>query len=141
MKIDKLLKRFMKDNGVFGSSASRETISFLYDFEEAMMPFNSFRWDSTEQGHNYWYSKSMQWVLFLYDNLNAVDEEDKKKYTIDEVAIKYCLYDLINFYCIEGSKVEDLEKIEPFKDVQSLYNKLSEKEAKEVDIHQKEASF
>lgn len=125
MKIDKLLKRFMKDSGLFGSAASRETISFLDDFEEALMPFNSFRWDTTEQGHNYWYSKSMYWILYLTNNMDDIDEDEKKKYEISNDTIRTCLYDLLNFYCLEGAKEEDLVKIEPFKEVKALYEKLS----------------
>jgi hypothetical protein len=89
------------------------------------MPFNSFRWDTTEQGHNYWYSKSMYWILYLANNMDDIDEDEKKKYEINNDTIRTCLHDLLNFYCLEGAKEEDLANIEPFKEVKALYEELS----------------
>ena len=128
MKIEKLLKRFLKENSIYGSKVSKDTLEFSIDYEEAMMPFNSFRWDTTNEGHNYWYSKSMEWVMYLYENLDNVDAEDKEQYSITTNAIKDGLNELILFYCLENSKEEELMKIEAYKDAKELYDKLSPKE-------------
>ena len=127
MKIDKLLKRFMKEAGIYGASVAKETILFLDDYDEAMLPFNSFRWDTTNEGHNYWYEKTMEWVLYLYDNLENIDDEDKTKYGITERNIKVILFELMEFFCLDNVSEEELMKIDAYKRVSELHEKLREK--------------
>jgi len=125
MKVDKLLKRFMKENNIFGNNESKEILTFLDDYEEAILPFNSFRWDTTGQGHDYWYDKTMKWVLHLYDNLEYIDEDDKKRFNITPNTIKDEMYELIKFYCLEGAKEEDLMKNDSYKALKEKYDELS----------------
>jgi hypothetical protein len=127
MKIDKLLKRFMKAAGVYGSSVAKDSLIFLDDYDEAMLPFNSFRWDTTNEGHNYWYEKTMEWVLYLYDNFENIDDEDKTKYDITERNIKVILFELMEFFCLDNASEEELMKIDAYKRVSELHEKLREK--------------
>jgi hypothetical protein len=132
MKIDKLLKRFMKESGVYGASTSKDTLMFLDDYDEALLPFNSFRWDTTEQGHNYWYQKAMEWVLYIYDNVDGIDKEDKTKYNITEHSIMDNLFELMKFYCLDNASEEELMKMDAYKKVSELYDELKKKEAPKI---------
>ena len=117
----------MKEAGIYGASVAKETILFLDDYDEAMLPFNSFRWDTTNEGHNYWYEKTMEWVLYLYDNLENIDDEDKTKYGITERNIKVILFELMEFFCLDNVSEEELMKIDAYKRVSELHEKLREK--------------
>ena len=132
MKIDKLLKRFMKESGIYGTPTSKDTLMFLDDYDEALLPFNSFRWDTTEQGHNYWYQKTMEWVLYIYDNVDGIDEEDKTKYNITEHSIMETLFELMKFYCLDNVSEEELMKMDAYKKVSELYDELKKKEKPKI---------
>lgn len=132
MKIDKLLKRFMKESGIYGTPTSKDTLMFLDDYDEALLPFNSFRWDTTEQGHNYWYQKTMEWVLYIYDNVDGIDEEDKAKYNITEHSIMETLFELMKFYCLDNVSEEELMKMDAYKKVSELYDELKKKEKPKI---------
>jgi hypothetical protein len=132
MKIDKLLKRFMKESGIYGTPTSKDTLMFLDDYDEALLPFNSFRWDTTEQGHNYWYQKTMEWVLYIYDNVDGIDKEDKTKYNITEHSIKENLFELMKFYCLDNASEEELMKMDAYKKVSELYDELKKKEKPKI---------
>ncbi len=127
MKVEKLLKRFLKEAGIYGSSKSKEILTFVDDYEEAIIPFNAFRWDTTKEGHNYWYEKTMEWVLYLYDNFENIDDEDKTKYDITERNIKVILFELMEFFCLDNVSEEELMKIDAYKRVSELHEKLREK--------------
>ena len=126
MTIEKLLKRFLKESGIYGASESKEILCFTVDYDEAILPFNSFRWDTSNQGHNYWYEKAMEWVLYLYDNLENIDEEEKKNKEISVSKIKDELYELMKFYCLENAEESELLKIDAYKRVKELHSKLNE---------------
>ena len=118
MNVEKLLKRFMKESGIYGANESKEVLAFTVDYDEAILPFNSFRWDTTSEGHNYWYCKAMEWVLYL----------DKTEKEISINRIKDELYELMKYYCLENSNEEELMKINAYKNVKELYDKLNVKE-------------
>ena len=128
MNVEKLLKRFMKESGIYGANESKEVLAFTVDYDEAILPFNSFRWDTTSEGHNYWYTKAMEWVLYLYDNFENIDEKDKTEKEISINTIKDELYELMKYYCLENSNEEELMKINAYKNVKELYDKLNVKE-------------
>lgn len=75
MSIENLFKRYLKEIGAYGSSYGKLSIEFLREFSEAYYPFNSFRWDTSEQGHSYWYERAVNWLIYLYNNY---DEEEYK---------------------------------------------------------------
>jgi hypothetical protein len=120
MAIDKLLKRFLKENGLYGSRESKDILEFITDYEEIMLPFNAFRWETTEQGHNYWYSKALNWILYLYDRFEDIDKE---KISID--SIRADCNELIHYYCLDNESEESLLKINGYKEIIELRNKLS----------------
>lgn len=124
MKIDKLFKRFMKENNIFGNSEVKGIMSYIAEFNEYLLPFNAFRWETTEQGHNYWYDKAMKWILYLYSNLEYIDEEEKVLYSLHSHVIKRTIFELLHFYCIGGSNQEDLVKIDSYNKLNDLYEEL-----------------
>ena len=75
MSIENVFKRYLKEIGIYGSNYSKISIEFLREFSEAYFPFNSFRWDTSEQGHSYWFERAVNWLIFLYNNY---DEEEYK---------------------------------------------------------------
>ena len=122
----------MKESGIYGTPTSKDTLMFLDDYDEALLPFNSFRWDTTEQGHNYWYQKTMEWVLYIYDNVDGIDEEDKTKYNITEHSIMETLFELMKFYCLDNVSEEELMKMDAYKKVSELYDELKKKEKPKI---------
>ena len=126
MKVEKLLKRFLKEAGIYGSNKSKEILTFVDDYEEAIIPFNAFRWDTTKEGHNYWYVKALEWVAYLHDNLDNIDTDEKTSKDISIKSIKNELCELLRYYCLEGSNEEELSKIESWKNANELYKMLHE---------------
>ena len=118
----------MKESRIYNMALFRDTSSFMNTFVDAFVPFNSFRWDTTSEGHNYWYAKAMEWVLYLYDNFENIDEKDKTEKEISINRIKDELYELMKYYCLENSNEEELMKINAYKNVKELYDKLNAKE-------------
>lgn len=106
MKLDKLYKRFLKDNMVFGGDISKGSMFFMSDFNEAFLPFNSFRWDLTEEGHVFWFTKALEWIMYLYTNYDNIDDEDAEKYGISIGAIFSNMEDLIENYAPDLSEKE-----------------------------------
>ena len=70
----------------------------------------------------------MEWVLYLYDNFENIDEKDKTEKEISINRIKDELYELMKYYCLENSNEEELMKINAYKNVKELYDKLNVKE-------------
>jgi len=127
MLVKKLLKRFMKENGIYTHTISKDVLEYTEDYDEAVIPFNAFRWDTTTQGHEYWYFKSIDWILNLYSSINDIDDEDKKKYglTDNSNVMKNGMYDLLNFYFNSTLKKEELEKNnEKYNSLLKVYEKI-----------------
>lgn len=80
MTIKKLLKRFLKDENIYGSELMKNIIAFMNEFNDAIAPFNAFRWDTTLQGHDYWFEKEIKWLVFLHKNFNNIDNKEKEIY-------------------------------------------------------------
>ncbi len=125
MVVNKLLKRFLKENGIYGANETKNVLSFVDDYDEAIMPFNAFRWEVSSQGHNYWYSKALKWILYLYDNYENIDKEDKTNKNISVSVIKDACNELIKFYCLDGMEEETLLSIDGYKEIKELYNVLN----------------
>ena len=106
MKLDKLYKRFLKDNMVFGGDISKGSMFFMNDFNEAFLPFNSFRWDLTEEGHVFWFTKALEWIMCLYTNRDNIDDEDADKYGITANTIMENMNDLVENYAPDLSEKE-----------------------------------
>ena len=81
MTIKKLLKRFLKDENLYGSELMKKIIEYMDAYDNAILPFNAFRWDTTLQGHDYWFAKEVRWLIFLYKNYSIIDENEKGKYS------------------------------------------------------------
>lgn len=118
MKLDKLYKRFLKDNMVFGGDISKGSMFFMNDFNEAFLPFNSFRWDLTEEGHVFWFTKALEWIMCLYTNYDNIDDEDADKYGISIGAIFSNMEDLIENYSPKLTE-EELMKIKAYADLKA----------------------
>lgn len=141
MKLNKLFMRFMKEQGVFLSKETKGVIEFVNDFDEVLMPFNSFRWDTTTQGHNYWYSKSLKWMINVFENFDAIDTEDKEKYRLTMCALVDNAYELIKYYCLDNATEEDLKAIEGFSELKEIHDRknkeLEEERSKTITFTQK----
>ena len=123
MTAKNLFKRFVKESGFYGSIESKESLQFIDKYSEMIMPLNSFVWDTTKQGHNYWYEKALNWVVFLYENLAKIDENEKSLYHLDDYCILNTLYDLLEDYYLEGSTIDELMKNESYAKAVNLYRK------------------
>ncbi len=80
MTIKKLFKRFLKDENLYGSEAMKKIIEYMETYNNVIVPFNAFRWDTTIQGHDYWFTKEIRWLTFLYKNFGVIDNDEKKAY-------------------------------------------------------------
>lgn len=106
MEIKKLLKRYLKECGVYGSPMKKNIIEFVDTFKCIYEPFNAFRWDTTSEGHNYWYDKALKWVIYMYDNIDSIDGDRD----IILIRIKSALYALTRYYKLTDAKVESYDK-------------------------------
>ena len=106
MKLDKLYKRFLKDNMVYGGDISKDSMLFMNYFNDAFMPLNSFRWDLTEEGHVFWFTKALEWIMCLYTNRDNIDKEDADKYGITANTIMENMNDLVENYAPDLSEKE-----------------------------------
>lgn len=105
MTIDKLFKRFMKEEAVFGSDESKSSLMFMIDYSEALHPFNSFRWDTSKQGQYYWLEKSIKWVMYLLQNYDNIDETEMAKYTeLKKTDLYEALKNLFVHYTPDGAQ-------------------------------------
>lgn len=114
----------MKENGIYGTELSKDALIFLLNHGEAMMPFNSFIWRNTLQGHNYWYEKALKWVICLYENYENINLAEKEKKSLSLDALMISCYNLLKYYCLEEEKKENLMKIDAYNKVTELYHKL-----------------
>ena len=124
MKLDKLYKRFLKDNMVFGGDISKGSMFFMNDFNEAFLPFNSFRWDLTEEGHVFWFTKALEWIMCLYTNRDNIDDEDADKYGITANTIMENMNDLVENYAPDLSEKE-LMKIASYSALKATLTKAN----------------
>lgn len=74
MNVEKLFKRYLKEIGVYATAEAKMSIAFMKEFSEHSYPFNSFRWDTSEQGDLYWFERAVNWLVFLYNNYDNIDE-------------------------------------------------------------------
>jgi hypothetical protein len=91
---------------VFGGDISKGSMFFMNDFNEAFLPFNSFRWDLTEEGHVFWFTKALEWIMCLYTNRDNIDKEDADKYGITANTIMENMNDLVENYAPDLSEKE-----------------------------------
>ncbi len=134
MKCEKVFKRFLKENSVFNIPLAKETVEYSNDYDDFLIPLNSFRWDVTNQGHTYWFEKSLEWVMYLYSKLNEIDEDDKIRFELGENTICEALSDLLdNYGDVEGV---DLNKSDVYKKAKELFNSLTTSIATSKNIQQ-----
>ena len=122
MTVKNLFKRFMKESGFYGSPESKESLSFIDKYNDAFIPLNSFEWETSKQGYGYWHTKALDWVVYLYDSLDCVDEDDKKKYDLSKFSFGNCLYELTEEYSV--SATDELSKNLSYVKAKNLYYKL-----------------
>lgn len=91
MTIDKLFKRFLKETKVYGSDEAKACMGFMTEYNELFYPFNAFRWDTSKQGHIFWFEMALNWLTFLYNNFGNIDNEDVTKGLLREKLI-YLMY-------------------------------------------------
>ena len=97
MEVKKLYKRYLKEIGAYGSPESKCSLEFMEEFSEAYAPFNGFRWDTSAQGELYWFERAVNWLIFLFNNIDNIDDEDNK-YGIDKHILKENLKILSDIY-------------------------------------------
>ena len=76
MKVENLFKRYLKTAGIFASNKSKKAINFMKEYSDVTFPFNSFRWDVTEEGFLFWFERALNWCIFLFNNYDNIDAED-----------------------------------------------------------------
>ena len=98
MSIEKLFKRYLKEIGVYASSEGKQSIEFMREFSEPFYPFNSFRWDTSEQGHLYWFERAVNWLIFLYNNYDNIETDGFEKEDITKMHLALSLEGLFTEY-------------------------------------------
>lgn len=141
MKCEKVFKRFLKENSLFNISLAKETVEYSNDYDDFLIPLNSFRWETTEQGHMYWFEKSLEWVMYLYGKLNEIDEDDKIRFELGEKTICETLGDLLYNYTDGYIVEEDLNKSDAYKKAKELYDSLTTVSKNIQQIKNEEFSF
>ena len=79
MTVEKLFKRYLKEIGVYATSYCNDSIMFLRTYSEPFVPFNSFRWDTTKEGFLYWFERALNWLIYLYNNADEVEDDKVNK--------------------------------------------------------------
>jgi len=123
MKCEKVFKRFLKENSIFNVPLARNTIEYSNNYDDFLIPFNSFRWETTKQGHMYWFEKSLEWVMYLYSKLGEIDEDDKIRFILGEKTICESLNDLLDNYDCDIEEA-DLKKSDAYKKANKLLDIL-----------------
>ena len=136
MKVEKILKRFMKESRIYNMALFRDTSSFMNTFVDAFVPFNSFRWDTTKQGYNFWYDKSLHWLAYLYYNVENIDNNEILRFGLTNKAFYYSIGDLLDCYKSDDELGEDLNKIEVVKTLKKILTELQNAND-DVDVYQK----
>ena len=114
MKIENVFKRYLKETGIFASSKSKKAINFMKKYSDAMSPFNSFRWDITEEGYLFWYERALNWCIFLYNNYDNIEGAYFDKWKVAK-QIRYMLL----IYLSEEEK-ENVKKLKCYNDANSI---------------------
>lgn len=114
MKIENVFKRYLKEAGIFASSKSKKAIKFMKEYSNVMYPFNSFRWDITEEGYLFWYERALNWCIFLYNNYDNIEEANFAKWQVAE-KIRHILL----IYLSEEEK-ENVKKLKCYNDANSI---------------------
>jgi hypothetical protein len=136
MKVEKILKRFMKESGIYNMALFRDTSLFMNAFDEAFVPFNSFRWDTTKQGYNFWYDKSLHWLAYLYYNVENIDNNEILRFNLTNKAFYNAIGDLLDCYKSDYELDENLDGIEAVKALKKILT-ASQNVTDGVDIYQK----
>ena len=69
------------------------------------MPLNFFRWDTSIQGHMYWFNMSVDWCIFLFDTAKNLENSEERTYLmkfsysyLDSLLENYLPSDLMVMY-------------------------------------------
>jgi len=124
MRIDNLFKRFLKDRMLFGGEISKSSLFFMDEYKDAFMPFNSFRWDLTSEGHSFWFEQAAEWIMYLYINRDNIDKEDVKKYSISIENFIDGISDLVDNYAPDVTEKE-LMKIDAYSALKGILATVS----------------
>jgi hypothetical protein len=114
MKIENVFKRYLKEAGIFASSKSKKAIIFMKEYSDVISPFNSFRWDITEEGYLFWYERALNWCIFLYNNYDNIEGAYFDKWKVAK-QIRYMLL----IYLSEEEK-ENVKKLKCYNDANSI---------------------
>ena len=78
--VEKIFKRFLKEKGIYGSNEGKGSIRHLRNYKHIFMPLNFFRWDTSIQGHMYWFNMSIDWCIFLFDAAKNLENSEERTY-------------------------------------------------------------
>jgi hypothetical protein len=81
--VEKIYKRFLKEKEIYGSDEGKKSIKLLRTTHHIFMPLNYFRWDTSLQGHVYWFNMSVDWCIFLFDTLKDQESSDDRNYMMN----------------------------------------------------------
>ena len=109
---------------LFGGEISKGSLFFMDEYEEAFMPFNSFRWDLTSEGHSFWFEQAAEWIMYLYINRDNIDKEDAEKYGISVENFIINMTNLVENYSPEVTEKE-LMKIEAYSALKGILATVS----------------
>ena len=114
MKIENIFKRYLKEAGIFASSKSKKAINFMKKYSDVMSPFNSFRWDITEEGYLFWYERALNWCIFLYNNYDNIEDVEFAKQKV----AKFIRYMLLVYLSEEEEEI--VKKLTCYNDANSI---------------------
>lgn len=124
MTLNKLFIRFLKENNIYGGDASKRILNYFTKYGAGItIPFNGFTWRYTVQGHNYWYEKSIGWIIFLIDNpylVEGLKPEEKEK--ISEKTLISTLTRLVYYYCLEGEDEKTKMEMPMYRKAKEILN-------------------
>ena len=103
--VEKIYKRFLKEKGIYGSDEGKSSIRVLRNTKHIFMPLNFFRWDTSIQGHMYWFNMSVDWCIFLFDTAKNLENSEERTYLmkfsysyLDSLLENYLPSDLMVMY-------------------------------------------
>ena len=113
--VEKIYKRFLKEKEIYGSNEGKESIRLMRTQKHIFMPLNYFRWDTSIQGHMYWFNMSVDWCIFLFDSLKDHEFSEDRNYMMKQ---SYMYFNLLLANYLPSDLEEMYKKSLTFKDIE-----------------------
>ena len=88
-------------------------------YGDFICPFNSFRWDSSEEGYLFWYERALGWCVFFYSNYDNIDKDELEKIGITKMLLVKAIHSILLYY-INPDMESDIKDLECVKEAEKI---------------------